>query len=100
MYSLYILYSVPSDKYYVGYTDDTERRLHEHNTSERNTYTSKHRPWILKKQIALGNERDFAMKIEKAIKKTKSRIVIEKIILEIDSVEELAQLVRVLMHRD
>ena len=40
------------------------------------------------------------MKIEKAVKKSKSRILIEKIMNEISSVEELAQLVRVPMHRD
>ncbi len=40
------------------------------------------------------------MKIEKAVKKSKSRILIEKIMNEISSVEELAQLVRVQMHRD
>jgi len=40
------------------------------------------------------------MKIEKAVKKSKSRILIEKIILEINNIEELAQLVRVPMHRD
>jgi len=40
------------------------------------------------------------MKIEKAVKKSKSRILIEKIILEINNIKELAQLVRVPMHRD
>jgi len=40
------------------------------------------------------------MKIEKAVKKSKSRILIEKIILEINNIEELAQLVRVPMYRD
>ncbi len=74
--------------------------MHEHNNSERTTYTSKHRPWILKKFIAISADRGFSMKIEKAIKKSKSRVLIEKIISEIFSVEELAELVRVPMHRD
>ena len=100
MFYLYILYSVSSDKYYIGYSDDVERRLSEHHHSERTTYTSKHRPWILKKQIEISNDRGFAMKIEKAIKKSKSRILIEKIIVEINNIEGLAQLVRVPMHRD
>ena len=100
MYYLYILFSASSNKYYVGYTEDVDRRLHEHNHSERTAYTSKHRPWLLKKQIALTNDRGFAMRIEKAVKRTKSRIVIEKIISAIDSLEELAQLVRAPMHRD
>ncbi|MDQ0968206.1 putative endonuclease [Flavobacterium sp. W4I14] len=100
MFYLYILYSSSSDKYYVGYTEDAEKRLYEHNNSERKTYTSKHHPWILKKSIALGKNRGFAMKVEKAVKKTKSRIIIEKILLEINDLSELAQLVRVQMCRD
>ncbi|WP_443936585.1 GIY-YIG nuclease family protein [Pedobacter sp. MW01-1-1] len=42
---IYILYSQSSNIYYVGYTNDYERRLEEHNTNERNTFSSKHRPW-------------------------------------------------------
>ena len=63
-------------------------------------HTSKHRPWILKKQIEISNNRGFTIKIERALKKSKSRILIEKIILEINNVEQLAQPVRVPMHRD
>ncbi|RZL54675.1 MAG: GIY-YIG nuclease family protein [Pedobacter sp.] len=59
MFYLYILYSALSDKYYVGYTGNIERRLFEHSNNERTPYTSKHRPWILKKSIALGNNRGF-----------------------------------------
>ncbi|WP_082911433.1 GIY-YIG nuclease family protein [Pedobacter psychrophilus] len=47
MFYLYILYSISSNKYYLGYSEDPERRLLEHNNSERVTYTSKHRPWII-----------------------------------------------------
>ena len=100
MFYLYILYSPSSDKYYVGYTENVERRLDEHNNSERLTYTSKHRPWILKKFITLDSNRSFAMGVEKAVKKMKSRIVIEKIISQVNSIEELYQLVRVPTRRD
>ncbi|NEU07500.1 GIY-YIG nuclease family protein [Flavihumibacter sp. R14] len=100
MFYLYILHSASSEKYYIGYTEDAEKRLFEHNHSERNTYTSKHRPWVLKKCIALGESRGVAMKIEKVVKKTKSRLVIERIITEVSTVEELAQLVRVPTRRD
>ncbi len=100
MFYLYILYSISSDKYYVGYSDDPERRLFEHNNSERTTYTSKHRPWISKKVITLGSNRSFAMQVEKAIKKSKSRIIIEKIIANANSLEDLAQQVRVPTSRD
>ncbi|TDG34859.1 hypothetical protein EZJ43_16565 [Pedobacter changchengzhani] len=74
--------------------------MNEHNNSDRVTYTSKHRPWVLKKFIELGIDRSFAMQIEKAIKKSKSRVVIEKIISNINSVDDLAHLVRVPMRRD
>jgi putative endonuclease len=100
MFYLYILYSVSSDKYYVGYTEDTERRLFEHNHSERKTYTSKHRPWQIKKAIEIGNNRSFAMQVERAVKKTKSRVIVEKIISDANTVEDMAQLVRVPICRD
>lgn len=92
-YYLYILYSTSANKYYVGYTDNVERRIVEHNNSERTTYTSKHRPWISKKYISLGCDRSFAVRIEKSIKNAKSRIIIERIISEINSLRDLAQLV-------
>jgi putative endonuclease len=100
MFYLYVLYSSSSDKYCVGYTEDVEKRLYEHNNSERTTYASKHRPRILKKSIALEENRGFAMRIEKTVKKAKSRLLIEKIVLEINDLNELAQLVSVPMHRD
>jgi len=40
------------------------------------------------------------MRIEKVVKKAKSRLLIEKIVLEINDLNELAQLVRVPMLRD
>ena len=77
MYFIYILYSEPGDKYYVGYTDDPYRRLSEHNTNLFNTYTSNYRPWKLKAVFECSMNRSSAMKIEKFIKKQKSRKLIE-----------------------
>jgi putative endonuclease len=71
MFYIYILYSPSSDKYYVGYSNDYERRLIEHNSSPKNTFTSKHRPWHLKAVFACGNIEASAMQIEKFIKKQK-----------------------------
>ncbi|MGM9477771.1 GIY-YIG nuclease family protein [Pedobacter sp. GSP4] len=96
MYYLYILYSASSDKYYIGYSNDPNRRLQEHNSTDRVTYTSKYRPWVLVKAIVISETRSFAMKIEKTIKRTKSR----KIISETNNIDELAQLVRVPMNWD
>jgi putative endonuclease len=95
MFCIYILYSESSDRYYVGYTNDVSRRLDEHNTSPHNTYTSKHRPWILKKAISIGEERGVAIRLERAIKSGKSRILIERIVHEVENAESLGLLVRV-----
>ncbi|NGM62744.1 GIY-YIG nuclease family protein [Sphingobacterium sp. SGG-5] len=98
-YHLYILYSQSSDRYYVGYTSDVLSRLEQHNTSLRSTYTSKHRPWELKKAIVLGNDRGFAMRVERAVKRMKRRKFLETIISDVDNIDTVAQLVRVPLHR-
>jgi len=82
MFYIYFLYSKCSDKYYVGYSDDPDRRLIEHNTSDNNTFTKKHRPWILVYSFTVSDLRSDALKIEQFIKKQKSRSLIEKIICE------------------
>ena len=80
MFYVYILYSKIFDKYYVGHTNNPEQRLISHNTSEKNTYTSKYRPWIMVKLIEVPAGRGEAMKVEKFIKKQKSISFIKKII--------------------
>ncbi|MDD5569869.1 MAG: GIY-YIG nuclease family protein [Bacteroidales bacterium] len=100
MYYIYILYSESSDKYYIGHTDNIDRRLLEHNFSERNTYTSKYRPWILKATYSCGNKRSIAMKIEKIIKQQKNRNFIKKLIDGVQLYGDLAQLIRVPHLRD
>ena len=82
MFSIYFLYSKNSDKYYVGYSDNPDRRLIEHNTKDFNTFTKKHRPWDLAYHFPVSEIRGDAMKIEKFIKKQKSRKLIEGIINE------------------
>ena len=79
MYFLYILYSETSDLYYVGYSNNTKRRLEEHNTTPFNTFTSKHRPWILKAVFECGDLESNAIRIEKFIKKQKSRKLLEQL---------------------
>lgn len=79
MYYLHILYSASADKYYVGQTTDPLRRLEEHNTSLFDTYTHKHRPWILKACFESGETLQNALAIERFIKKQKSRHLIEKL---------------------
>jgi putative endonuclease len=102
MFYIYILYSVSADKYYVGYTGNYHHRLHQHNyQSEFNTFTSKYRPWALKAVFEAGiSERD-AVKLERFIKKQKSRQLLEKL-CDTDFMPSgvLAQLVSVPDFRD
>ena len=101
MYYIYILYSDVAAKYYVGYTDEPQRRLVEHNTKPFNTYTSKYRPWILKAVFECNEKEAEAIKIERFIKKQKSRKLIEQLIDEkFTPSGYLAQLVRVPWVRD
>jgi putative endonuclease len=95
MFYIYFLYSTSSGIYYVGYTNDYIKRLSEHNTLDKNTFTSKHRPWQLKAVFECGQDEAVAMKIEKFIKKQKSRALIEKVISCVQLTGPLAQLVRV-----
>ena len=80
MYYVYILYSKLADKYYVGSTNNVERRLREHNELAINRFTTKYRPWELKLYFEVGESRSVALQIEKHIKKQKSRKYIEDII--------------------
>ncbi len=90
MFYIYILYSENADKYYIGQTDNVERRLLEHNEFSENSFTSKYRPWVLMAKFAVGNSRGVALKIEKHIKKQKSRKYIEQII-ERKSIQKLIE---------
>jgi putative endonuclease len=73
MYYVYILYSSAFDKYYIGQTDDVERRLLEHNEISEKSYTSKYRPWTLSVIFEVGENRGLALRIEKHLKKQKSK---------------------------
>ena len=100
MYYLYILYSEISGIYYIGQTNNLERRLFEHNNTERISFTSKHRPWKLVAHFEIGNDRGLARKIELKIKKFKSRKIIVDLVKHSQDINYLSQLVRVPIHRD
>ena len=96
MFYIYIIYSKKFDKYYIGSSENPWNRLTKHNSSPFNTFTSKYRPWTLKAVFEAGDTRGEAVKMEKFIKRQKSR----KLLLQlIDSTFQpngkLAQLVRV-----
>src|ERR1043166_9138763 len=91
MYFVYILYSPSSNIYYVGHSDDVDRRVNEHNNPVRTKFTSKHLPWQLVAVIEISNSRGEAMKAESYIKKRKSRKYIEKLIKVAEEREKLAR---------
>jgi putative endonuclease len=101
MYYIYILYSENSNLYYVGYSDNPSRRLEEHNSTPYNTFTSKHRPWVLKASFECSNREVDAVRLERFIKKQKSRKLLEQLCdNSFNPSGFLAQLVRVPDIRD
>ena len=96
MYFIYIIYSESANLHYVGYTNDPKRRLIEHNTNSHNTFTSKHRPWIMLALFECGLSESQTIIIERFIKKQKSRKLIELLCNpRFIPVGKLAQLIRV-----
>ena len=67
MFYVYIIYSSSLEKYYVGSTDNVERRLGQHNAG-RGNFTSKGCPWILIVSIELSS-RSEAVRLEHKVKK-------------------------------
>ena len=78
MYYIYIIKSAKSGKYYVGCTDNVNRRIKEHNKGQ-SKYTRNKGPWMLEyteEYITLSEAR----KRELTIKSWKKRKSIEKLI--------------------
>ena len=80
VYFIYILYSEKLNRFYVGTTDDIARRIEEHNNAfYSSSFTVNGIPWILKLSFECQSS-EKAYKIERFIKKMKSKVFIEKII--------------------
>ena len=78
MYKLYILYSEKLNRYYVGYTNDFERRISEHNRIK-GKYTDIGIPWILVYSEDY-NDKKSARDRERFIKSMKSKQYITELI--------------------
>jgi len=80
MFTVYILFSRSTSKFYVGSTANVEDRLCRHNTG-RSASTRHGKPWILvySEQFASRSE---AMQREKQIKSWKSALAIRALIGE------------------
>lgn len=78
---LYILFSNSSQKYYVGETHDINGRILKHNNhSYSNSFSKIANDWELVLSFNCDN-RTEALYLERFIKRMKSKIFIEKIIL-------------------
>ena len=101
MYYLYILYNNQIDKYYVGQSADPWARIIKHNSGDKNNYTGKHGAWQFAGLFTVSGDRSEAMRVEKFIKRQKSRRFVEKLLdPAFVPTGELAQLVRVPHLRD
>ncbi len=82
LYFVYILQSQSTGRYYIGQTDDIERRLRQHNAPEyHGTKTTKRfpGPWELIYSETYES-RSLAMSREREIKRWKSRKMIAQLI--------------------
>jgi putative endonuclease len=78
-YFVYILYSNSADTYYIGSSNNPERRLSFHNTIEKG-FTSRYRPWQIafKKEFSTKAE---AQQSEQKLKQWKSKLMIQCLIM-------------------
>jgi len=101
MYYLYVLYSHDADKYYVGHSENPWVRLEQHKTNDGSKYTGSYHDWELVCVFEVSESKGDADRIEKFIKKQKSRVLIEKLLEpSFKPHGVLAQLVRVPHVRD
>ncbi len=77
-YFVYILKSAKDGSYYVGSTQDLSSRLERHNQG-RAQYTKSKRPWELIYSEEY-EERSYAVKRERLIKKRKSRQFVDSLL--------------------
>ena len=89
MISVYVVFSEEQDTFYIGQTADLEKRIHEHNMSfYRNPYARKAKDWKLLFQINCTTI-EQALKIERHLKRMKSRKYLMDLIKYPDIAEKL-----------
>ena len=77
-YFVYILHSNNGDHYYVGQSDNPQRRLLYHNSVEKG-YTARYRPWELVYVKEFASRRE-AREVEGKIKRWKNKGKIVRLI--------------------
>jgi len=79
MYYVYILYSRKIDKYYIGYSENPQKRLEFHNSEFNKIWSRRGQPWELRLTIKFDTKTE-ALHSERFIKRKKSRAYIEAVI--------------------
>ena len=77
-FTVYILYSLTLDSYYIGFTGDLIARLRRHNSYSKG-YTGRAKDWKVVYQEVYENK-PAAINRERELKGWKSRIMIEQLI--------------------
>ncbi len=77
-YFLYILKSLKIEKFYIGISQNPQRRLEYHNTIEKG-FTSRYRPWKIVFSQEFSSKKKAAA-AERKVKSWKSREMIQKVI--------------------
>ncbi len=83
MFLVYILFSESLDRYYIGHTNNLERRLAEHNRIK-GKYTDAGIPWKIV-HIETFNSKEEAYDRERYIKSRKSRDYVRSLISSSDN---------------
>ncbi|PKD44850.1 GIY-YIG nuclease family protein [Rhodohalobacter barkolensis] len=86
-YYLYILQSKVKETYYVGMSNDPDRRLHFHNTDNRKAHTSRYRPWKIAYSHPLESKKE-AIAAESKVKSWKSKKMIRLLIEDVINIED------------
>ena len=79
MFYIFIIYSDSADKLYIGYSANPFNRLQQHIESKGDKFTGMASDWIIKAIFKISTIESEAMKMEKFIKKQKSRKLIVKL---------------------
>jgi putative endonuclease len=78
MWQVYIIKSVRNLKYYIGCTNNLNRRLYEHNKGY-NISTDKHKPWVVVYFEKFNNQQEAYLR-EKKIKSYKGGNAFKKLL--------------------
>ena len=82
MFYVYILQSGVDESFYIGFTENLEKRLNQHNNGE-SSYTSRKIPWKLV-YFEEYNTKTDAIKRERFLKAQKNKVFYHRLINNLD----------------